>query len=91
VCPAVVESPEEGGPELLTFYPFPERQWKGLRTTNIVERVNEEFRRGVKTYAVLPSEDSALLLLYGLAASGQLRFRTLDGYQELDQVGQMAA
>jgi transposase-like protein len=91
LCPAVAESLEEAGTELLTFYRFPECQWKGLRTTNIVERVNEEFRRRVKTQAVLPSEDSALLLLYGLAASGQLRFRKLDGYQELDQVGQLAA
>ena len=91
LCPAVVESLEEAGAELLTFYRFPERQWKGLRTTNIVERVIEEFRRRVKTQAVLPSEDSALLLLYGLVASGQLKFRKLDGYQELDQVGAVAA
>lgn len=91
LCPAVVESLEEAGAELLTFYRFPESQWKGLRTTNIVERVIEEFRRRVKTQAVLPSQDSALLLLYGLVASGQLRFRKLDGYQELDQVGQVAA
>ena len=90
-CPAVAESLEEAGSELLTFYRFPESQWKGLRTTNIVERVNEEFRRRVKTQAVLPSEDSALLLLYGLAASGQLRFRKLDGYQSLDQAGRVAA
>jgi len=90
-CPAVVESLGEAGDELLTFYRFPESQWKGLRTTNIVERVIEEFRRRVKTQAVLPSADSALLLLYGLAASGQLRFRKLDGYQELDQVGRVAA
>ena len=90
-CPAVSESLEEAGSDLLTFYRFPESQWKGLRTTNIVERVNEEFRRRVKTQAVLPSEDSALLLLYGLAASGQLKFRKLDGYQELDRVGREAA
>jgi len=91
LCPAVVESLEEAGQELLTFYRFPESQWKSLRTTNIVERVIEEFRRRVKTQAVLPSQDSALLLLYGLIASGQLRFRKLDGYQELDQVGAVAA
>ena len=87
----MVESLGEAGDELLTFYRFPESQWKGLRTTNIVERVIEEFRRRVKTQAVLPSADSALLLLYGLAASGQLRFRKLDGYQELDQVGRAVA
>jgi len=91
LCPAVVESLEEAGTELLTFYRFPESQWKSLRTTNIVERVIEEFRRRVKTQAVLPSEASALLLLYGLVASGQLKFRKLDGYQELDQVGAVAA
>ena len=51
----------------------------------------EESRRRIKTQAVLPSEDSALLLLYGPAASGQLRFRKFDGYQELDQVGRVAA
>ena len=87
----MVESLEEAGAELLTFYRFPESQLKGLRTTNIVERVIEEFRRRVKTQAVLPSEDSALLLLYGLVASGQLKLRRLDGYHELDQVGQAAA
>ena len=38
LCPAVVESLEEAGAELLTFYRFPESQWKSLRTTNIVER-----------------------------------------------------
>src|SRR5262249_43429407 len=90
-CPAGVERLDEAGDEVLTVYRVPESQWKGLRTTNIVERVIEEFRRRVKTQAVLPSEDSALLVLYGLAASGQLRFRKLDGYQELDQVGQVAA
>jgi hypothetical protein len=40
---------------------------------------------------VLPNADSALLLLCGLVASGQLKFRKLDGYQEFDQVGQAAA
>jgi len=31
---------------------------------------NEEFRRRVKTQAVPPPEDGALLLLYGLQAPG---------------------
>jgi len=29
----------------LTFYDFPEEEWVSLRTTNIVERVNKEFKR----------------------------------------------
>jgi transposase-like protein len=91
LCPAVVTSLGEAGEELLTFYRFPESQWKALRTTNIVERVIEEFRRRVKTQAVLPNAESVLLLLYGLMASGQLRLRKLDGYQELPQLIERAA
>ena len=32
---------------------FPKAQWKTLRTTNVVERLNEEFRRCVKTQGSL--------------------------------------
>ena len=48
-CPGVVRSLQEGGAELLTFFTFPKAQWKTLRTTNVIERLNEEFRRRVKT------------------------------------------
>jgi transposase-like protein len=32
-CPSVARSLQECGEELLTFYQFPKRQWKMLRTT----------------------------------------------------------
>ncbi len=48
-CPGVARSLAEGGDELLTFFRFPKAQWKTLRTTNAIERLNEEFRRRVKT------------------------------------------
>ena len=67
-CPAVVESLEEAGDELFTFLRFPSSQWKALRTTNALERINEEFRRRTKTQASLPSQDSVLLLLVWSAA-----------------------
>jgi len=37
----------------------------------------------VKTQSSLPSEDSALVLLYGLVATGQIRLRKIDGYRKL--------
>jgi putative transposase len=70
-CPGVVKSLQEGGAELLTFFSFPKAQWKTLRTTSVIERLNEEFRRRVKTQGALPTEDSALILLFGLVATGQ--------------------
>jgi transposase-like protein len=82
-CPGVVRSLDEAGEELLTFYRYPVSQWKGLRTTNAIERLYLEFRRRVKTQGSLPSEAAVLALLYGLLASGQIRFRKLDGWQEM--------
>jgi putative transposase len=85
-CPAVVRSLEEAGDELVTFYRFPKSQWKVLRTTNVIERLNGEFRRRVKTQASLPTEDSALVLLFSLVASGQIRLRRIDGWEDIAHV-----
>jgi transposase-like protein len=83
-CKAVVTSFEEAGEELFTFLQFPQSQWKALRTTNALERINEEFRRRTKTQASLPDEDSVLLLLlYGLLRSGQIVLRRIDGRNDL--------
>jgi putative transposase len=82
-CKAVVSSFEEAGEELFSFLQFPQSQWKALRTTNALERINEEFRRRTKTQASLPDEDAVLLLLYGLLRSGQIVLRRLDGRNDL--------
>jgi putative transposase len=82
-CPGVVRSLQDGGEELLTFFQFPKRQWKTLRTTNVIERLNEEFRRRVKTQGSLPTEAAALVLLFGLVVSGQIRLRRLDGWRQI--------
>jgi transposase-like protein len=85
-CPAVAKSFEEAGDALFTFLGFPPAQWRALRTTNALERINEEFRRRTKTQAMLPSADAVLLLLFGLLLSGQIRTRKMDGWQELPAV-----
>jgi putative transposase len=85
-APKVVVSLEEAGEELLTFYSFPNSQWKSLRTTNAIERLNGEFRRRVKTQGSLPSAQAAELLLFGLIISGQIHMRRIDGWQDLKQV-----
>lgn len=85
-CPGVVASLREGGEELLTYFRFPRSQWKTIRTTNVIERLNGEFRRRVKTQGSLPSEDAALILLFSLIASGQIRLRKLDGFEKIAAV-----
>jgi transposase-like protein len=85
-CQGVVTSLQEGGEELLTFFTFPRAQWKTLRTTNTIERLHEEFRRRVKTQGSLPSEDAAIVLLFSLVASGQIRLRKIDGWRKIATV-----
>lgn len=86
-CPAVERSFQEAGDDLFTFLRFPQSQWKALRTTNALERINEEFRRRTKTQASLPSEDSVLLLLFGLLRSGKIKMRKIDGWEDLPKRG----
>jgi len=83
LAPKVVVSLQEAGEELLTFYRFPNSQWKMLRTTNAIERLNGEFRRRVKTQSSLPDARTAERLLFGLIISGQIRMRRVDGWQDL--------
>jgi transposase-like protein len=90
-CPAVVESLKEAGDDLFTFLRFPSAQWKALRTTNALERINEEFRRRTKTQSSLPGQDAVLLLLFGLLRSGQVKLRALVGYQEMEGRAKVAA
>jgi putative transposase len=89
-CPSVVECLQEAGDDLFTFLRFPKAQWKALRTTNALERINGEFRRRTKTQASLPSQDAVLLLLFGLLRSGQVKLRKIDGWQDMERVQQAA-
>jgi putative transposase len=61
-------------------------QWKTLRTTNTIERLHEEFRRRVKTQGSLPTEGAALVLLFSLVASGQIKLRRIDGWRKIASV-----
>jgi len=90
-CPAVIASLEEAGEELFTFVRFPIAQWNALRTTNALERINEEFRRRVKTQGSLPSQDAVMLLLFGLLRSGQIKLRALVGYHDMGKVTERPA
>ena len=89
-CPAVVECLEEAGDDLFTFLRFPKTQWKALRTTNALERINGEFRRRTKTQASLPGQEAVLLLLFGLLRSGHVKLRKIDGWEEMERVEKAA-
>jgi putative transposase len=80
---AVANSLEEAGDRLFTFARLPPSQWKSARTTNVIERLHEEFKRRIKTQTVLPSAETAAMLFWALLASGQINMRKVDGWQTL--------
>ena len=83
-CRAVADSLEKEGGRLFTFTRLDPSQWKSDRTTNAIERLNEEFRRRIKTQTVLPCAETPMLL-WALLASGQIQMRKLDGWETLSQ------
>jgi putative transposase len=82
-CRAVADSPEEAGERLFTFTRLPPSQWKSARTTNAIERLHGEFERRIKTQTVLPSAETAAMLVWALLASGQITMRKVDGWPTL--------
>lgn len=89
LVPAVARSLAEAGDDLLRFYLFPKSQWKCLRTTNPLERINGEFRRRTKTQGAFTNESSALVLLFGLLATGQIIMHRIHGWRDLPAVAKM--
>src|SRR6056297_627677 len=84
-CRAVADSLDEAGERLFAFTRLDPSQWRSARTTNAIERLNEEFRRRIKTQTVLPCAETVPMLLWALLASGQIQMRKVDGWETLSQ------
>jgi len=52
----------------LTFFDFPEEEWISLRTSNVIERLNKEFKRRTKPMEIVAGENACYTLL-ALSAS----------------------
>ena len=61
--PSAVKSLSNGVDSSLTFFKFPEEDWISIRTTNIIERLNKEFKRRTKSMEILAGEKSSYNLL----------------------------
>jgi putative transposase len=61
--PSAVKSLESSLEACLTFFKFPPEEWQALRTTNIIERLNKEFKRRTKTMEIVAGENACYRLL----------------------------
>ena len=49
---------------LLKYYDYPESIRRCIHSTNLIERMNKEIRRRIKIIDSLPSEESAMKIIY---------------------------
>lgn len=63
VAPALASWAEQALPEGLTVFTLPASHRRRLRTTNLVERLNEEIRRRTRVARLFPNEASCLRLV----------------------------
>jgi len=65
-APKVARLLEEDGEEILAVYALPAAHRKKMRTTNLLERQNQELKRRTRVVRVFPHEQSCLRLVTAL-------------------------
>ncbi|HOA06226.1 MAG TPA: IS256 family transposase [Candidatus Fermentibacter daniensis] len=94
--PAAAELVREGIGETLTYYAFPDRHHRQIRTNNPLERIMREIRRRSRVVGCFPDGRSALMLaaarLRYIAGTkwGTRRYMNMERLKELQQERQEA-
>ena len=90
--PNVIYNTEIKLGSLLRFYDYPLKIKNSLKSTNIIERMNEEIRRRIKTVSSFPDEDSAMKIFYlkSVKFKSKHAFRKMNGYYKCnDEIKEM--
>jgi putative transposase len=74
--PSAVKCLEKSLQACLTYLDFPEEEWVCLRTTNVIERVNKEFKRRTKPMEILAGERSCYMLLAFVCLKMEVHWRS---------------
>lgn len=74
--PSAVKCLESSLDSCLKYLQFPEEEWVYLRTTNVIERVNKEFKRRTRPMEIVAGEQFCYTLLTFICLKMELRWRT---------------
>jgi transposase-like protein len=77
---------EDNIDETLTFYRLPRQHHKHLKSTNMLERLNEEIRRRTHVVRIFPNGDSCLRLVRALAVETHENWLEQHRYLNMDDV-----
>jgi transposase-like protein len=81
-APKAIQTLENGFDDITTVLVLPERYRKRLRTTNGVERLNEEIRRRDRVIRIYPNRDSVKRIIGALLMEMDEKWQT--GHRYLD-------
>lgn len=84
LAPKLATWMEEHLPEGLIVFAFPETHWRLLRTTNGLERVNQEIRRRTRVARLFPNEASCLRLVSAVVMEISEEWETGKAYLTFD-------
>ena len=74
--PTAVKCLENSIEACLTFFICPEEEWISLRTTNIIERLNKEFKRRTKPMEIVAGENACYMLLAFISLKMEIHWRS---------------
>ena len=77
---------EENIDETLTFYCLPRQHHKHLKSTNMLERLNEEIRRRTHVVRIFPNGESCLRLVRALAVETHENWLEQHRYLNMDDL-----
>ena len=74
--PSAVKCLQNSLDSCLTFFDFPEEEWISLRTTNVIERLNKEFKRRTKPVEIIAGENACYTLLAFISIKMEMYWRS---------------
>src|ERR1700758_3461709 len=77
---------EENIDETLTFYRLPRQHHKHLKSTNMLERLNEEIKRRTHVVRIFPNGESCLRLVRALAVETHENWLEQHRYLNMDDL-----
>ncbi|CAG1012373.1 hypothetical protein RHIZO_04240 [Rhizobiaceae bacterium] len=77
---------EETIEQTLTFFRLPRQHHKHLKSTNMLERLNEEIRRRTYVVRIFPNAQSCLRLVRALAVESNENWMKANRYLNMDDL-----
>ena len=87
--PKLTSWAEETIEETFTFYRLPRQHHKHMKSTNMLERFNEEIKRRTIVLRIFPNEDSCLRLIRALAVETHENWLKANRYLNMNDLKEM--